>query len=187
MARHGLFRLHVGQWYLPAEPGQAPGPPPSESVASLNTHDTPTFAGWWRGTDIDDRVDLKLITEAESTEERIGRDRARAALLAFVDPRVSDEVLTDVERAMVGATADLAAGPAEVVLVALDDLALEPVPHNVPGTTDQRPNWLRRVERWSDTLDEDRASPAAAAAIAAVIAERPATPEPPEPATRRNS
>jgi 4-alpha-glucanotransferase len=177
MARHGLFRLHVGQWHLPAEPGLPPAPPPAESVASLNTHDTPTFAGWWRGADIDDRVDLGLLTEVESTAERILRDRARAALLAFVDPRVSDEVLTDVERAMVGATADLAAGPAEVVLVALDDLALEPVPHNVPGTTEQRPNWLRRVERWSDALDERRASSAAAAAIAAVIAERPPTPE----------
>jgi 4-alpha-glucanotransferase len=177
MARHGLFRLHVGQWYLPAEPGEPPGPAPAESVASLNTHDTPTFAGWWRGADIDDRVDLALITEAEATDERILRDRARVALLAFVQSRISDDVLTDVERAMVGATRDLAAGPAEVVLVALDDLALEPVPHNVPGTTEQRPNWLRRVERWSDALDERRASPAAAAAIAAVIAERP-----PEPA-----
>ena len=75
---------------------------------------------------------------------------------------------------MVGATADLAAGPAEVVLVALDDLVLDPVPHNVPGTTTQRPNWQRRVEGWADALDEDRASPAAAAAIAAVVAARSA-------------
>jgi 4-alpha-glucanotransferase len=74
---------------------------------------------------------------------------------------------------MVAATADLAAGPAEVVLVALDDLALDPVPHNVPGTTSQRPNWLRRVEGWSEVLDEGRASPAATAAIEAVVAARP--------------
>jgi len=173
MASHGLFRLHVGQWYLPAEPGEVPGPAPAESVASLNTHDTATFAGWWRGADIDDRRDLGLITDAQDAVERVLRDRARTALLAFVEPRVSAEVLTDVERAMVGATADLAAGAAEVVLVALDDLALDPVPHNVPGTTTQRPNWVRRVEGWSDALDESTASPAAIAAIAAVVAERP--------------
>jgi 4-alpha-glucanotransferase len=82
--------------------------------------------------------------------------------------------LTDVERTMVAATADLAAGPAEVVLVTLDDLALDPVPHNVPGTTSQRPNWQRRIEGWSYALDEDHAPPAAAAAVAAVIAVRPA-------------
>lgn len=174
MARHGLFRLHVGQWHLPAEPGEAPVPSPAESIASLNTHDTPTFAGWWRGTDIDDRRDLGLITDAQEADERALRARARVALLAFTGPELGDGVLTDVERTMVAVTADLAAGPAEVVLVALDDLALDPVPHNVPGTTVQRPNWQRRVEGWSDALDEGRASPAAAAAIAAVVAARPA-------------
>jgi 4-alpha-glucanotransferase len=173
MARHGLFRLHVGQWYLPVAPGDVPGVPPAESVASLNTHDTPTFAGWWRGADIDDRRELGLIDEAQDAKERIERDVARAALLAFAQPRVRGEVLTDVERAMVAATADLAAGPAEVVLVALDDLALDPVPHNVPGTVEQRPNWQRRVAGWSEALDEDRASPAAIAAIAAVVTARP--------------
>jgi 4-alpha-glucanotransferase len=173
MARHGLFRLHVGQWHLPARPGESPAPSPAESVASLNTHDTPTFAGWWRGADIDDRSDLGLITPAEDAIERTERDRARAALLGFVEPRRDGEHLTEVERAMVGATADLAAGPAEVVLVALDDLALDPQPHNVPGTTAQRPNWQRRVEGWSSALDESRAAPPAAAAIAAVIAARP--------------
>ncbi|HZJ67883.1 MAG TPA: 4-alpha-glucanotransferase, partial [Kofleriaceae bacterium] len=172
MARHGLFRLHVGQWYLPARQGDRPEPSPPESIASLNTHDTATFAGWWRGADIDDRLDLKLITEEQDADERVLRDQARAALLAFVQPR-TDGVLTDVERAMVGATADLAAGPAEVMLVALDDLALDPVPHNVPGTLHERPNWQRRVEGWSDALDEDRASPAAISAIAAVVAARP--------------
>jgi uncharacterized membrane protein YgcG len=73
---------------------------------------------------------------------------------------------------MVAATTDLAAGPAEVVLVALDDLVLDPIPHNVPGTVHQRPNWQRRIERWADALDERRASPAAAAAITAVVAAR---------------
>jgi 4-alpha-glucanotransferase len=173
MARHGLFRLHVGQWFLPTKLGERPTPSPAGSIASLNTHDTATFAGWWRGADIDDRRDLGLITEAQDAEERVLRDGSRAALLAFVQPRTSGEVLTDVERAMVGATADLAVGPAEIVLVVLDDLVLDPVPHNVPGTTRERPNWQRRVEGWSDALDEDHASPAAAAAIAAVVAARP--------------
>jgi 4-alpha-glucanotransferase len=32
-------------------------------VASLNTHDMPTFAGFWRGSEIDDQLDLGLIDE----------------------------------------------------------------------------------------------------------------------------
>ena len=59
MARHGMFRLHVGQWFFPPRIGDPPIASPPESVASLNTHDTPTFAGWWRGADIDDRRDLE--------------------------------------------------------------------------------------------------------------------------------
>lgn len=179
MARHGLFRLHVGQWFLPTKVGHRPVASPAESIASLNTHDTPTFAGWWRGADIDDRRDLGLITAAQETTERLEREASRAALLAFANtfdlgaaPGTA-AALTDVERAMVVSTTELARGPAEVVLVALDDLALEPFPHNVPGTTTQRPNWQRRVDRWADALEPDRASPAAAATIAAVSKARP--------------
>ncbi len=173
MARHGMFRLHVGQWFLPAKPGDHPAAAPAESVASLNTHDTATFAGWWRGADIDDRRGLGLISEAQDGKERVERDLARRALLAFVQARISDDHLTEVERAMAGATVDLALGPAEVVLVALDDLVLESTPHNVPGTVDERPNWQRRVLGWADSLDEQRATPAAAATIAGVVAARP--------------
>jgi 4-alpha-glucanotransferase len=172
MERHGMFRLHVGQWFLPSKVGDAPAASPREAVASLNTHDTATFAGWWRGADTDDRRDLGLIKPEQEAEERAERDRQRAALLAHAAGRVADDSLTDVERAMVAATADLAAGPAEVVLVSLDDLVLDPVPHNVPGTVHERPNWQRRIERWADALDERRASPAAAAAVAAVVAAR---------------
>lgn len=172
MARHGLFRLHVGQWFFPSRTGDAPTPSPAESVASLNTHDTATFAGWWRGADIDDRRDLDLITDEQEAAERIERDTQRTALLAFAQVDPATDTLTEVERAMVAATTDLALGPAEVVLVTLDDLALEPFPHNVPGTVVQRPNWQRRVDRWADALDDRAASPAAAAAIAAVTTAR---------------
>ena len=172
MARHALFRLHVGQWYLPTSIGDVPGTSPAESVASLNTHDTPTFAGWWRGADIDDRRDLELIDATQEQVEREERDTQRAALLAFANTHLAGDTLTEVERAMVAATTDLALGPAEVVLVALDDLALDPFPHNVPGTVVERPNWQRRVERWADALEETAAAPAAAAAMTAVTAAR---------------
>jgi 4-alpha-glucanotransferase len=180
MTRHGMYRLHVGQWSLPAKPGDAPEPSPAPAVASLNTHDTPTFAGWWRGVDIADRRDLGLTTEAQEAAERVERAQQREALLAFAAAREAvaglagdrAAALDDTARAMVAATADLAEGPAEVLLVALDDLALDPIAHNVPGTVHERPNWRRRIAGWSDALDEERAPAAAAAAIAAILAAR---------------
>ncbi|MGE5182126.1 MAG: 4-alpha-glucanotransferase [Acidobacteriota bacterium] len=172
MARHALFRLHVGQWFFPTRVGERPETAPAESIASLNTHDTATFAGWWRGADIDDKRDLGLVNADQEHAERVERAAMKDALIAFGGTRPGEDVLTEVERAMVAATADLALGPAEIVLVALDDLVLDPVPHNVPGTTSERPNWQRRVEGWADSLDESRAPPAALAAMAAVTAAR---------------
>jgi 4-alpha-glucanotransferase len=173
MARHGMFRIHVGQWAFPARAGEACAPSPAESIAGLNTHDTPTFAGWWHGLDIADKLDLGLVDAGQADAERLVRAEQRAALLAIADSRAVPRTLTEPERAMVAATADLAVGPAEVVLVALDDLVLEQVPHNVPGTTSQRPNWRRRIAKWQAVLDEREAPAAAKAAVEAVVAARP--------------
>jgi 4-alpha-glucanotransferase len=173
MAHHGLFHLHVGQWFFPHHTGERPTPAPAAAVASLNTHDTATFAGWWRGSDIDDKRALKLIDDAQERGERHDREQQKTALLAFAGAHVEQDTLTEVERAMVAATTDLAVGPAEIVLVALDDLVLDPSAHNVPGTVTERPNWQRRVQSWAESLDPERATPAAAAAINALVAARP--------------
>jgi 4-alpha-glucanotransferase len=174
MAQHGLFRLHVGQWSFPARPGDAPTPGPAGSIASLNTHDTPTFAGWWRGADIDDKLELGLVDKPAAHAERVERDAMKQALVAFAN--TPQDHLTEAERAMVAATADLALGPSEIVLLSLDDLVMDPVPHNVPGTTHERPNWQRRVQSWADSLDPQRAPPPAAAAVTAVTAALDHTP-----------
>lgn len=175
MTKHGMFRLHVGQWSFPSKVGGAPDPSPAEAVASLNTHDTATFAGWWRGADIDDKRDLTLINDAQAHQERGEREAQKRAILAYAAKHSpSVETLTEVERAMVAMTEDLANGPAEIVLVALDDLVLDPVPHNVPGTVEQRPNWQRRIQSWTSSLS-DEAAPAAKAAIEALTKARPGT------------
>ena len=79
MARHGMFRLHVGQWFLPSARRRGTRTVAGRSRSpSLNTHDTATFAGWWRGADIDDRRDLGLITaEQEPRRARRARPPAR--------------------------------------------------------------------------------------------------------------
>lgn len=172
MTRHGLFRLHVGQWAFPSEVGKHPDVSPAEAVASLNTHDTATFAGWWRGTDIDDQKDLGLINVESEAHQRADRERQKLAILAFAGPKQAEDTLTEVERAMVATTTDLALGPAEIVLVAIDDLVLDPIPHNVPGTVSERPNWQRRIQNWSQALKAETAPPAAAAAINALTTAR---------------
>ncbi len=164
MQRHGVARLFVGQFAMPGAPGQAMATPAPEHVASLNTHDTPTFAGYWRGADIDDKLALGLVDAAQADAERGERAATRAALGAD-DP--GDDAC---RAAMAACTRALAASPAHVVLVNLEDLWLEAAPQNVPGTSEERPNWRRP---WSRPADEALADPAVAALLDDVAALRP--------------
>ena len=52
MERHGLREMFVVQFEERPDPKAALRSPPALSVASLNTHDTPTFAAHWRGDDL---------------------------------------------------------------------------------------------------------------------------------------
>jgi len=152
MAKHGMYRLHVGQWHFPSKPGDVSAPAPPDSIASLNTHDTATFAGWWTGADITDKRELGLIDVEEERRERSEREAAKVAVAAMAPADPQADALPS---AMTAVSVELARGPAAVVLVSLDDIALERVPHNMPGTTNERPNWHRRVVDWETALDSE--------------------------------
>ncbi len=144
LARHGILGMYVLQFEL--RPDGWPRPPNPGSVASLNTHDTPTFAGFWSGHDIADRVDLGLLNEAGVAAEREFRAEVRASTEAFLrqagllgpDEAGPAAVLRALLRF-------LGRSPADLVLVNLEDLWLEERPQNVPGTSWQRPNWRRKA------------------------------------------
>src|SRR5690606_7030443 len=74
MGRHALHRMYVFPFEI--RPGQHPmvTEPRADAVASLNTHDMPTFDAFFHGYDVDDRGALGLLDEARGQEER----RARA-------------------------------------------------------------------------------------------------------------
>jgi 4-alpha-glucanotransferase len=144
MARRKLFGMHVGQFGVNAEATRALEGIPRHVVASLNTHDTATFMGFWQGKDIDDRVDLGLLDETQADNERRSRGAQRDALIAFL--RAQGRIGDDVSAAAVlsGWLTYLAGQNEDFLLVNLEDLWLEPAPQNVPGTWQERPNWKRK-------------------------------------------
>jgi 4-alpha-glucanotransferase len=151
MDRHGVLRMHVLQFEV--APGSGPPPPPAASVASLNTHDMPTFAGFWRGTEIDDQLDLGLIDQA-------GHDAAmadRAALRNHLSRSVGGGGEIDAGVARQRLLERLSASPARYLLVNLEDLWMEDRPQNVPGTSFERPNWRRRARRSLEQIIDDAA------------------------------
>jgi 4-alpha-glucanotransferase len=145
MARHGLHGMHVSQFGVRTDPDDALDRPHGGTVASLNTHDTPTFAAFWSGADIDDRVDLGLLTEAEKNSEQGFRSAQRSALVRYLQARHRlDNGEATAAAVLLAWLSMLAESDADVLLVNLEDLWLEPLPQNVPGTWEERPNWRRR-------------------------------------------
>ncbi len=146
LARHKIFGMYVGQFGVTPDPEKALEEVPTGTVASLNTHDTPTFAGFWSGIDIDDRVDLGLLSQEQSGAERDSRTRQKEALIRFLQNRGWLQGESPDEAAVLKAwLCHLSSGAAELVLINLEDLWLEPNPQNVPGTWDERPNWKRKA------------------------------------------
>lgn len=154
--RHGVLRMSVAQFEFQPKGRRAVPEPVAQTLASLNTHDTPTFAAFWRGDDAAVREKLGLIDRAGAAGER----RERARLRTGVGAELKRRRLVSSERAgaaavLRGVLHVLAASPAKRVLVNLEDLWLERRPQNVPGTSHEMPNWRIKAAK---TVEEITAS-----------------------------
>ena len=132
MTRHGLRRMYVVQYEAKAEDVPL-ADPPRESVASINTHDMPTFAAWWRAKDVDDRVGQDLLDEHGARRERDTRDKMKRAIVAAH----VEGPATDPQRVLEALLLWLASSDAEIVLVNVEDLWGELEPQNVPGVPER--------------------------------------------------
>jgi 4-alpha-glucanotransferase len=125
--------------------------PPSHYVeralVTFSTHDLPTFTGWRSQHDLALRMTLK-IPAGESEKDRAAAIRAlRAALRA--------QGLEALDYASI--VRFLAASPAKLLSVALEDALGEREQINVPGTVDEHPNWRRKLSRELESLHADAA------------------------------
>ncbi|MEX0893977.1 MAG: 4-alpha-glucanotransferase [Gemmatimonadota bacterium] len=151
--RHALAERHVLRMYVapfearPHEDHPLPDAP-REALATLNTHDMPPFAAFWSGADLADQRALGWLDEAGEANSRAERQAVRAALARAVD--LPGDCPAEV--AFPALLERLAAGPARILLANAEDLWGETRPQNVPGTSEQRPNWRRRaahaLEAW---------------------------------------
>jgi len=165
MAKHGLRRMFVVQFGLKPDPGQGIGKIPKASLACVNTHDMPPFASFRKGKDVEERVDLGILDEADAATEKAAREKLVGALATFLRkkgllPKTSG--VPDVGTLLRACLAHIAGSGAEMVIVGLEDLWHEEIPQNTPGTSTERPNWVRK-SRYS--LEEIRGLPGVAGAL----------------------
>jgi len=100
---------------------------PEQSFAAVTTHDLPTIAGLLSGADAEEKRRIGIEVNLEGTE------RMRSSMNDCVPPATADGIVAIHER-LSGAGSVLVSATLE------DALGVEQRP-NMPGTTDEWPNW----------------------------------------------
>ena len=147
MVRHHIRQMFVVQFEVRPQEKKKLAPPVRRCVASLNTHDMPPFAAFLKGADLIEQLKLGLIAKADLAREKKNR---RVLVSALIDAlrregslKTSKPTPTQI---MEASLRFLAASDAEIVLLNLEDLWMEKNPQNTPGTSFERPNWVRKTK-----------------------------------------
>ncbi len=126
LAEHDMLSYRL-LWFEQGKPETWP----SKAMAAITTHDLPTVAGLWDGSDLETQRGLGLDPDTESTEAI----RSRLVDSAGLDPAAT------ATEAVVAAHELLARAPAVFLSATLDDAVAEAERPNIPGTDDRRRNW----------------------------------------------
>lgn len=125
------------------------------SMTSFSNHDFPTLAGFWEGEDFRWREDLGIGDNEDALAwEKSRRENDKSKFLDMINWPQRENVKMDISL-MAALQAYLARSPALAFAVQLDDLLLEPLQANVPGTTDEQPNWRRRARLTLEEIASD--------------------------------
>ena len=160
MAAHNIHRLYIGQFEMnPNWDDPCPWVHPG-SVASLNTHDLPTFGAFWLELDIEDRLSQGLISEEQAQRDREYRQNLRTAVLQRLRQNgrlgeAKDEEEADPLLVLRACLTQMAShGEPLFVLTNIEDFWLSPEPQNRPGTTwRQMPNWQTKAVHPLEAFD----------------------------------
>jgi 4-alpha-glucanotransferase len=155
-----LLGLRVLWFEMEGERFRPPSHWTRDAAAMTSTHDLATVAGWWSGHDLDQSRDLGMLGDENGVwfaYQNRARDRDRlwgalcdsgAASGEKPDDAAPLPVVDAAIRHVGGSNCDLALLPTE------DALATRDQP-NLPGTTDQHPNWRRRLALEADEFFAD--------------------------------
>src|SRR5690606_38485845 len=151
-----------------------PGDYPAGALVAAATHDMPTVRGFWTARDIDWRKSvIPELSEEWLRESYEERERVRHSMLEALRAE-GLEIASGVEEPSAPLAEAvhrfIARTPARLLMVQLEDLLDLLEQANLPGTSDEHPNWRRRLPCTIDALFRQ---PHAKRIVAAVNQERP--------------
>ena len=118
---------------------------PERALAIVTTHDLPTVAGVWTGSDLADQGAAGVPVAEDGAAALRRRLAARTGL---ADGARVDEVVVAVHGA-------LASAPSALVAATLEDALRVPERPNMPGTVDSWPNWSLALPVPLEDLEND--------------------------------
>jgi 4-alpha-glucanotransferase len=119
---------------------------PRRAMALLSTHDLPTIAGVWTGSDLGDQERAGVTPDPAALAMLRGRLEAVTGLAPGAEPR----------QVILAAHAALAAAPSAVISATLEDALAIEERVNLPGTVEpERANWSRALPVPIEELRDD--------------------------------
>lgn len=141
-------RNERGEFRLPQEY-------PQQSLVSISTHDLPTITGFWEGRDIEARRAAGLFPDDGSYHREWQRRREerqlmldlfwKLGLLPSAFPKSAGELREFSGELHYAVMGFLALTPSAMMCVNQEDLTKDPDQQNLPGTTEQYPNWRHKM------------------------------------------
>ena len=137
----------------------APPDYPKLAIAVEGSHDLPTLSAWWQAADLRLKEQLDLFPHPDDARRaRAERDQDRRDLLAALraagladaafEPNVDPDLLFRAAHTFLART------DSALALVQLDDITDELSPVNVPTTSNEHPNWRRRLSLSLEQLND---------------------------------
>jgi len=126
-------------WFENAPPARYP----EQALAAVTTHDLPTIAGLWTGSDLIAQRELGLSPNEQGTREIVARVRGMTKATSRTPaPTVVARVYESLARA-----------PSRILTATLDDAMVVEERPNIPATTDEWPNWSLALPAPIETLE----------------------------------
>jgi 4-alpha-glucanotransferase len=170
LARHNILSCRLLIFARDGDRFLTPAEYPRNALVSIATHDLPPLIGFIEGIDIETRKQLGAYQDETRYQQALHerdheRQRLRDAIEAAGFPTGADSI-----GMAAAAYGFLARTPCALLIVQMEDLALEREQPNIPGTDERLPNWRRKLSR---NLEEIFAAPSTDAILGAIRRERP--------------
>ncbi len=125
---------------------------PLYALSTESTHDLPTLAGFWKGTDLSIRRKLNLISEEMYRKLKEQREEDKKKLIEVL---ISEGLLKSgefsIQEIIEALLIFVAKTNSTLTAIQMEDLLATDTQPNLPGTTSEYPSWKIRLEK---TLEE---------------------------------